>query len=1081
MSKKLPSLLMSKPILWLYAGILVFACIFSAQTVSAQGVTTAAVNGLVTDNNGQPVYGANVIAMHVPSGTRFGAATRADGRFNIPAMRVGGPYTIFVTYIGYKEDRREGITLALGENRRIDFKMIEEAIEGEAIVVVSERNPIISETRTGTSQTITTRQIETMPTISRDFADFTKLTPQFSGNSVAGRNNRYNSILIDGSVNNDLFGLAGNGLPGGQAGTNPISLDAIQEFQVEIAPYDVRKGGFTGGGINAITRSGTNDYSGSVYYFTRNESFVGEGPDEVKVADFSQYTTGLRIGGPIIKDKLFFFVNGEYTKRSAPIGLGITGKGDNTDFTALSGITVAQAEEFKDVLMNQYGYDPGSFNNKNTVRPSTKIFARLDYNFDENHRLTLRHNFVDATDEILGRSTGTGSSSGFRFSNGAYDFANTTNSTVLQLNSVLGKNLHNEAIIAYQTIRDKRDTYGERFPTVRVNYGTSLLVAGNENFSQANSLDQNIIEFTDNVTYYMGDHTIVAGTHNEIFDFDNLFIRNFYGNYTFANIDSLRHGSPSAYELSYSLDPTDPKPTAKFGVSQIGFYVQDIWRVMPNINVTAGVRLDIPFMNDKPSKNALVDTTVFLDGIVAHTNEVPKANALFSPRVGVNWDVFSDKTTQVRGGIGIFSGRAPYVWISNQYGNTGVEFGRTTTNPGVGGFSADPDNQPGKVFVAPTSEINVTDPDFMLPQVWRFNLGVDHELPMGIIGTIDILASKNINAIRYQDINIKPAGTTRQLSASGDPDGSVPVYSTSATGKFNSQFTNVIYLSNTDNGYEYSLTGQLQKTFGQGMLGRFDKGFFASFAYTYGRAFDENSGTSSQAISNWRFNPINGDPNHVGSATANYETRHRIVSMLSYDFEFLPKYTTTFTFVYTGFSGRPYSETYSGDVNGDGQTSNDLIYVPSGRTDINIVPVSNDPRTADEIWEQLNDYIEGDPALDKARGKFIKRNASREPWTNYVDFHFAQQIPIPVKNGHRFELTWDVQNFMNWLNKDWGVSKFVANQDNTKLIYRGIISGAPAFTYGTVSSSGVVTISDRFQTSDLGSRWQMQLGVRYTF
>ncbi|MCB0834502.1 MAG: hypothetical protein KDC45_13635, partial [Bacteroidetes bacterium] len=543
-----------------------------------------------------------------------------------------------------------------------------------------------------------------------------------------------------------------------------------------------------------------------------------------------------------------------------------------------------------------------------------------------------------------------------------------------------------------------------------------------------------------------------------------------------SNLDSLAAGSPSSYALSYSLDPTKPKPTAKFSVNQFGFYVQDTYRAMSNLNVTLGVRFDIPVLPDKPTANPTVAATTFAGGRRIKTNEVPSGNLLFSPRLGWNWDVFGDNMTQVRGGLGVFSGRTPYVWISNQYGNTGIEFGRTTSNPGPRTFTPDVDNQPGKNFGSiPTSEIDATDPDFKLPQVIRLNLGVDHTLPYGIVGTFDFLLSKNRNEILYQDVNLAGVSGTVNFSNSGNSNGNLQRYTTTLTGtstnKIQSAYSNVIYLSNTDNGYQYSMTFQLQKQFSEGSFGAFDKGYNASFAYTYGRAYDANSGTSSQAVSNWRFNPINGNPNAPPSATSNYEQRHRIISSITYDLEFLKNYTTSVSFVYLGYSGRPYSTTYSGDVNGDGQTSNDLIYVPVDQNDINIVPTGSDTRTVAEIWAELDAYIKGDDALDKARGKFIKRNASVEPWTNRVDFRFAQQIPVTDRYG-KFELTWDVINLMNLFNKDFGKTKFVNNQDDTPITYRGIISGKPAFTFNS---------RKRFVTSDLGSRWQMQLGIRYTF
>lgn len=1071
-----------------YRWTLVFLAmsIAAMTSVISQTSTTAGFNGKVTDNNGQPVYGANVTAKHEPSGTIFGAVSRADGRFNIPNIRVGGPYTLKADYIGYKANPISGIVLTLGEDYRADFKMVEENVELEAVEITAERNPIMNASRTGAARTVSNEEITKLPTIGRSFDDFTRLTPQFSGNQAAGRSNRYNNIQIDGSVNNDLFGLSGTGTPGGSAGTTPISLDAIQEFQVSVAPYDVRQGGFTGGGINAITRSGTNKYEGSVYFLGRNEGFVGKGVDQVKVADFSENTYGFRAGGPVIKDRLFFFLNGEYSIRKSPTTLGITGKGNASDFTALTGVTDLEAQRFDSVL-STYGYNAGSYGLKTLERPSTKFFARLDYNLSANHRLTLRHNYVDANDDNLFRSTGVGSSDGFRFGNGGYGIANTTNSSVLQVNSTFGSNMHNEVILAYQTIRDKRKTLSPDKPTVRVMVAgrTSLLVAGTENFSQANALDQDIIEVTDNFTYYFGDHTFTFGTHNEFFSFKNIFIRNLYGNYTFGSIDSLILGHPNQYELSYSLDSTNPRPAAVFDVQQYGFYFQDMWKIRPNMNITAGIRFDIPVLPDKPAYNGKFDSTYFQDSSRYRNDKVASGNILISPRVGINWDVFSDTKTQVRGGIGIFSGRTPYVWISNQYNATGIYLAsrniQNASNFTSGYFNPDPSQDDKKLYGgSQTSEINVTDKNFKHPQIWRFNLGVDHEMPFGFIGTVDMIASRNINAIRYQNINLRPSVLSRNFSASGDSGGVRPIYSSSGAGLFNSaNFTNVILLSNSDKGYEYNLTFGLQKSVDKGIFGSADRGYFMSAAYTYGKAVDENSGLSSQAVSNWNTNPQKGNPNAPESATSNYETRHRVIGSLSYTFEFLKKFSTVVSFVYNGNSGRPYSTVYSADANGDGQSSNDLVYVPKNRADINIVPASGDPRTADQIWVQLDEYISGDPALDNARGTVIDRNASREPWVNRIDMHIAQQVPLSVAPG-LFEMTLDMLNVLNFVNHEWGVVKEVVNQRNNHFIYRGVISGKPAFSFGTVSG-GKVTLPKRFTVRDLTSRWQMQLGVRYTF
>ena len=1052
--------------LWSAVAALILVA-FTAGVLSAQSVTTASFSGVVKDNNGQPVYGANVIATHVPSGTVFGAATRADGRYNIPFARVGGPYTITVNFIGYKKETRENVMLALSEDKRINFTMVEEAVEMAGVEIVVERNPIISETRTGASKTVSTIEIESLPTIDRSFTDFAKLTPQFSGNNAAGRSNRYNNIQIDGAVNNDLFGLNSSGTPGGGAGTTPISLDAIQEFQVVIAPFDVRMGGFTGGGINAITRSGTNKFDASAYYYFRNESFVGDDYNGNAYPKFNEKQLGFRIGGPIINDKLFFFVNAEMTRKEAPTAQGILGDSSVSDFT---GIPVDSVKEFVRILNDQYGYDAGNFGIAQLKTNSNKFFARLDWNISEKHHLTFRNNYLSAFDDKLTRASGAGlssSGSGFRLSNSGYALDNKTNSSVLQLTSQINANMYNEAILGYSIIRDIRKNPGKDFPSVQVVFGSKAIIAGTETYSAANQLDQNIFEFTDNFNYFMGDHSFTIGTHNELFSFKNLYISNYFGVYSFNSLTRLRNGAPDGYMLSYSLDTTNLKPAAEFSVNQFGFYAQDMWKVMPNLNLTLGIRYDVPIMPDKPTKN---DTAYYYFNM--KTNSSASGNGLFSPRIGVNWDPFNDKQLQVRGGIGIFSGRSPYVWISNQYGNTGADIGRTTVNPGV--FVTDPYNQPGKVYVAPTSEVDLINPNFKMPQIWRFNLGLDQKLPWwGLVTTLDIVASKNINEIRYQDINLKGISSTIPLGLEDTVASQRVRFGSSRTAKspalITSKFSNAIYLSNTDNGYEYNVTLQLTKDM--------SKGLFGSMAYSYGRAYNENSGTSSQAKSNFQYNPVKGDPNNSEVGTSNYEIRHKIIMNLSYQFALIEKWTTTLSMFYIGRSGQPYSTTYYGnstygDVNADGMYTNDLIYVPKDSLDINLVAVTG--YTVSEQRALLEAYINGDPALKKARGKVIARNASTTPWNNRVDIRMAQTIPVADKYG-RLEFTWDVINFLNMMSKDWGRYKYVSSQNDSPINYRGIdATGKPMFTF-------TKSTKDRFVSSGISSLWQMQFGLRYTF
>ncbi len=1027
-------------------------CFVLPGLIMAQGTTNSAFNGLVTDSDGNPIVGATITALHTPTGTLYTAVSRQDGLYNIPAVKTGGPYTVKVTMEPFKTQELQGIILKLGEDRNLQFKMALEMIMEEVTVEAS--NPIISEGRTGAAQNVSTGIIESMPSIGRSFDDFARLSPQVDarGNgafSSAGRSSRYNNIQIDGAVNNDLFGLGSSGTPGLAA---PISLDAVQEFQLVIAPYDVRQGGFTGSSINAITRSGTNMFSGSAYYFGRDQNFVGKGPDDTTYV-ISEKQFGFRLGGPIIKDKLFFFVSGEMGDRSTPSDYIIDDSGNANDFGGAS-ITVADAQRFRDIMVNTYGYDPGGFSAgyKDMASDNSKIFVRMDYNISDKHRLTLRHNYVKGT-QINNASAAR--STVFGFADAYYQMNNKTNSTVLQLNSTLGKNIFNELTLNYTTIRDFRTTEKDPFPMVNVLVlGDYRLIAGTEQYSGRNGLDQDIIELTDNLTWYTGKHTFTIGTHNEFFNFANLFIPNYYGYWEFSSLDNFENGIASRYRHDFiTANPTE-EWWAGFGVMQLGAYIGDNWSLLPNLNLTLGVRLDVPIINDTPTANPQVEE---IYGV--KTNKVATGNLLFSPRVGFNWDVFKDKKTQVRGGIGIFSGRTPYVWISNQFSNTGMEFTRFNLSNPKFAFVPDAYAQPlsGTGLVPGISEVDVTDENFTYPQVLRTNLAVDHELPLGIIGTLEFIYSKNINDILYQNLNLRQTGV--------DPITGRVLFAQDVSTSFN----NVIYLTNSTQGYQYSLSLQLQKSF--------NKNSWANFTYCLGQAKDVNSGTSSQAASNFNYNPIRYDVNNPELTWSNYDVRHRIGAAVSYTFNFLKNAPTSIGVFYSGRSGRPYSTTYNySDANGDRSSGNDLVYVPNAFGDV-IFTDTKGIVLADQAaaWAELDAFISRDPGLDGARGGIVPRNASREPWFHGLDARIAQDIPIPGLKDNRLQITLDIVNVLNLINKDWGKLYYISNQNDVAWTFKGRDAATGKEKIYFVDRASV------FSISQLASRWQAQLGLRYSF
>ncbi len=1055
-------------------------------SVLAQGVTTASISGVVTDTHGQAIPGATVMAIHTPSGTKYGTSTQVDGRYFVRGMRVGGPYVITVSEVGYKTQEVRVASLEIGQNLELNFKLTEQAVNVGGVEIIAERNALMNTNRTGAATIVSKKYINDFPTITRSFQDFVDLSPQMvgygGGNSSLGRNEKYNNIEIDGANYNDLFGLPSSGTPGGQAGTTPISLDAIQEFQVTMAPFDVRQGGFTGGEINAITRSGTNTYTGSLYFFGQNQNFVGTSPDVYKkpYPTFSNVQTGFRVGGPIMRDKLFFFVNGEITRERQPL------------YDVMNPPSSA-TQEFQSVLA-KYGYNPGSINTYTLLTPSNKIFARIDYNIDEMNKLTIRDNFVDANEDNLTRT-----SSELYYSGSEYTFNDKTNSILAQLNSTFSPILSNELIAGYTSIRDTRVVPGPVFPMIEVKDPSlpngGMLVAGTEQFSGANALSQDIGELTDNLSLSLGSHLLTFGTHDELFGFNNLFLRVFYGFYLFNSLSDFAAGKPYNYQYDYSNLPGVNQPRAKWNAVQYGVYAQDEWNITSNFKLTYGLRLDIPTFPDKPLNNPAFDQTFASMGL--KTDQTPKATPLLSPRLGINWDVSGDRSTIIRGGAGVFTGRVPYVWLSNQYSNTGVNINRLSAYDLPGGFfTSNPLDQPrpgGGIPVdsllapIPTTEIDLTSNNFKMPQVFRVDLAVDHQLAFGVVGTLEGIFSQSLNDVLYQDLNLQATG--QQLWPGVD---NRPFFGTPKPGLYNynwnynkvsTNYTNVVYMTNTNKPYEYDLTASLQRQFGRGIFSLLKSGvndqLFLDLSYTYSRSYDQNAVTSTQAISQFVYNPVPGNPNDPPLAVSDFSVPSRVVASVSETVNYGPGFATTISLFYSGQSGSPFSYIYYGDVNGDGNNQNDLIYDPKNVApggDINLVVKQNGQwvPAPQSSYTQLADYINGDPYLSKYQGQIVPRNGGRSPWQNQLNLRLAEDIPTVA--GQNIEFTLDVLNFLNLLDHNWGYIETVPYGTYTLLNYEGMnASGQPAFAL-SLPRGGVPWSPDSFY-----SRWQMQLGVRYNF
>ncbi|WP_165798476.1 TonB-dependent receptor [Chitinophaga costaii] len=1066
------------------------ALAFATIAVYAQA-TTSSLTGTVKDNKGQSLIGATVKAVHVPSGTVYGTITQNDGRFNIANMKVGGPYKIDITYIGYVSRSYDNISLQLGEPGKLNVVLEDNSKSLNEVEIVYQKNAAISPERQGTSTYVSQQQLQTLPTITRNVNDFARLTPQAqvrsnadgttAGLSFANQSNKYNQFSVDGANATDVFGLASSGTNGGQAGLNPIPLDAIEQVQVVLSPYDVTMSGFTGGGINAVTRSGSNETHGSVYGFNQNQSFVGKSPDtRSKYGDFHDWTVGARVGGAIIKNKLFYFINIEGERRSAPID-------NQPGASATNTMDVSKIEALSDFVKKTYGYDPGAYNGINTERQSNAIFARVDWNINEKNKLTVRHAFLKGWSNVI--SDGTSSMS---YYNNGYKFKSTNNSTVVELNSTISSKFANVARLTYNATRDSRATPGSPFPSVKISDGGATYNLGTETNSQANALSQDNFTVTDNFTIYAGKHNITIGTDNQFYNTKNTFLPGVLGSYTYnsiADFETNAIGSVNSYVTKYSNKGDGDLAIAKVHMAQFGLYAQDAFGISENLKITYGLRADLPVFFNKPDDNPYFNSSTLASSYNVATNKVPKTTILLSPRIGFNWDVTGKGTTQLRGGVGIFTGRVPLVWISNQYSQTGYASSSINYNQSAAQNAQiifDPTHpyqpKPAAGTVPPATEIDVTAHNFKYPRTFRANLAIDQKLPYGFVGTIEGIFTKTIQDILYKDINLAPSSgtvTTEGLTR--------PFYGA----KVDPTFGNVVLLGNTTKGYSYNLSAVLQKSFSHGWYGR--------ASYSFGHGYSLNDGTSSQAFSNYRYAyNVNGN-NNLDLEHSNYDMGSRVLAFVSKKFTY-GKFSTNLSLVYTGISGQVVSWVLYGDLNGDDgstRTANSVSVAASAGSDLLFVPSSvnsfvpsynigsGNSLTAQQQYDAWMKYVNASSYLKDHVGKNTERNGARLPWENHFDFKVVEEFRIA--KTHTISLSLDVFNISALLNKDWGHSYYASNQEFTPLNVATNKTGQlwtdpnhPLFTFNPQYGLNKYT-NKPWTYSNFNSRYNMQIGLRYSF
>ncbi len=1044
-----------------YLVVFMLVSTLTAGAAWAQGQTSAALTGIITREGGQPVEAANVSLTNTSTGARLSTTTRANGRYNFENVPPGGPYTIDVRGIGFQPVTKTGIRLTLGQRQIEDFELQQQIVTLQELEVTAATNPLINTGRTGAAQTVSGETIRRMPSLGRNFTDLIRTSPQvLLGSSVGGQNGRFNAIQIDGGVNNDIFGLASSGTPGGSAGAKPISLEAIQEYQVLVAPFDVRQGSFSGGLVNGITRSGTNQFHGSLFGYLQRPDLVGRDTagDEISEFDIKQY--GGTLGGPIIRDRLHFFLSADLQTSTTPF-VGPAADDPTT------GITSAAANQVRQILQDRYGFDPGGIEApQNLNQPDKNFFGKLNAQLGGSSQLELSYNYTRASRDNFSRgSRAAADRDGWQLSNSGYKIGNTTNSIRSKFTTVLGR-ASLEAMVGYQTVRDAREIANQT-PLIMVQDALGFYMgAGGERFSHGNELDQNIFELTANLTFDVGsNHQITIGTHNEIFSFRNLFANNRFGTWTFGSADSLDLGLARRYEIALETRPGGF--TADFGVRQLGGYIQDTWRPTRDLTLTTGVRFDVPF-SDKPFQN---DNPALL-ALGVNTGQFPSGNLLLSPRFGFNWDVGGEANTVLRGGVGLFSGRPPYVWMANAFTNTGLEQAtlRCDLTPTGGNgltppaFTVDINNMPtgcagGGGTSASTPLINYFEENFKFQQALKFALGLDKQLGSGFVATLDFIHTRARNQMYQTDDNVTPGeinGEGRLLYAAPNPAGTALVRLRPTTA-----LSQVVRHSNKNADRSTMATIQLQKSFSGGV------GFSA--AYTRAKTEDLMSLGSSVATSNLRNTALDGTLDDRNLRLAAYDVPHKITlsgtATLPLNIEF--------SAIYTARAGTPYAYVYSNDANGDGNVSNDLFYVPRDANDISL----SDPTA----WSRLDEFISSEKCLDEQRGQIMERNSCRNSWIKFLDLRLAK--PIQTLSGQSLVVGVDFFNFLNLLNSDWGV-----NRETSQFEQINFLTMSGYDTRGTATQSddrGVYTVPNAMPSRNRAlinsSRWRIQVGGKYLF
>jgi carboxypeptidase family protein len=1090
--------------------LLLLAALYPLPAARAQGVTTGNLAGIITDSAGVPVANANVVAMHLPTGTQYRAVARNSGAYSLPNVRVGGPYRVTASFIGFQPGTRENVFAALGETQRVDFRLAR-TVTQLGPVQVSARRDETEGARTGAATFIDPLQVATLPSVKRSTRDLIRIDPRNDGNfSFAGRNWLFNNISLDGSYFNNSFGLD-DPAPGGQTNAEPVPFDAVEQVQVSIAPFDVRQGGFTGANVNTVTKSGTNEFRGSAYSYLRNDAFVGNKVSGQKVVanpDLHYNQSGASFSGPIIHNKLFFFINGEIERTREPGSNFIARRGPLTGTLPL-GVSRVLADTMNLIRdrLATYGYETGPYEGYTNETNNDKLLAKLDWNVNAANTFVLRYNYLNAARDLPPHpfvlsfaNTGRGpNASSLPFRNSGYRINNKLNSIAAELNS-RGNRLANRLFLSYNAFRDHRDPFSAPFPTVEIgDGGVTYTTAGHEPFSIHNILDQDVLQLTNNLSFFRGSHTYTVGANFERFSFFNSF--NIFRHGVFFLPASIFVGSTfsTLQEFFNATDPANPNRKnfnamvdfagggpfkgELIDVGQFSLYLQDEFFATSRLTMTGGMRVDFPTYFTDPVANPYSIGLTARDENgnpeVVDQSKLPGAKPMFSPRLGFNWDVNGDQSMRVRGGTGVFTGRVPFVWVGNVISNPGA-------NPNLTPAPGAPLRPTRKGSVLQQSfDLNAMDPDFRWPQTWTTNVAVERVLPWAMNGTVELLYAKDVNNVFMRNADLRTPVRTL-------PDGR-PFYGGLGNNELNPDGGAGIYvIDNTNKGYSFNVTGQLRKALGN--VGT------AGLGYSFTNAKNALKSTEIASVL-WQNQPVQGNPNRPEQSYSEFGQRHRIIGDASYVKQWSQRFRTQFgvfmeiaegnrfagaggnrySFIYTGsardVTGDGVPDIAAGDVNGDGAT-NDLIYIPRTQSEIILDPLVRGAVTISpaEQWARLDAFIRQDPYLSKHRGQIAERFGLINPWYSNVDLRIQQDIALgALGRQHGFQIGLDVMNVGNLINSDWGVRKIADPSATSPLtLMRYDASGAPVFTF---------TGPDRtfIDDPDLLSRWRAQIGVKYFF